>query len=262
MQDLNIRYTSVSTAFVVTGLGPPLLLIHGAEADHTMFDHFVPYMSDHFACIGYDQRDSGATVNPASAYNVTDMADDAAVLIRALGQEKVHVFGTSLGSIIGQALAVRHPSLVDRLVLSAAIRIGRSIADIAPETAAELGRLRADPARNGMAIARYFYTADHLKQHPELAQRFSGSKRTPEQQTRRNALIPGAPLLPLESITARTLVLAHAEDKLIPPEHSLAIANEIPGARTVVLDRLGHVGTIQAPERVAEVVRTFLSDDS
>ena len=75
-------------------------------------------------------------------------------------------------------------------------------------------------------------------------------------------MIPGAPLLPLESITARTLVLAHAEDKLIPPEHSLAIANEIPGARTVVLDRLGHVGTIQAPERVAEVVRTFLSDDS
>jgi pimeloyl-ACP methyl ester carboxylesterase len=119
--------------------------------------------------------------------------------------------------------------------------------------------LRADPPRNSMAIAHYFYTADHLAKHPELAERFAGSKRTPEQQARRNALIPGAPLLPLGGITATTLVLAHAQDKLIPPAHSLSIADEIPSARTVVLDGLGHVGTIEAPERVAAVVRDFLS---
>lgn len=263
MQDRTIRHvrvpTGVEVAYAVTGSGPPLVLIHGAEADHTMFDHFVPLMADRFACIAYDQRDSGGTVNPPAPYGVTDMADDAAGLITALGHDKVFVFGTSLGSIIAQALAVRHPALVDRLVLSAAIRIGRGIADIAPETAAELGRLRADPARNGMAIAQYFYTPDHLAQHPELAQRFSGSKRTQEQQARRNALIPGAPLLPLGGITATTLVLVHALDRLVPPAHSLSIADEIPGARTVVLDGLGHVGTIQAPERVAAAVRDFLS---
>jgi pimeloyl-ACP methyl ester carboxylesterase len=263
MQNRTIRRAAVpggvEVAYVVTGSGAPLVLIHGAEADHTMFDHFIPFLTADFACIAYDQRDSGATVNPAQHYDVTDMADDAAALITALGHEKVHVFGTSLGSIIAQALAVRHPALVDRLVLSSAIRIGRSIADIAPETAAELGRLRADPARNGMVIARYFYTADHLGKHPELAERFSGNKRTPDQQARRNALIPGAPLLPLGGITARTLVLAHAEDKLIPPEHSRSIADEIPGAVAVVLEGLGHVGTIQAPERVAAVVRDFLT---
>lgn len=251
--------SGVKVAYAVTGTGAPLVLIHGAEADHTMFDRFVPLLTADFACIGYDQRDSGETVNPEQAYGVEDMADDAAGLITALGHRKAHVFGTSLGSIIAQALAVRHPAVVDRLVLSAAIRIGRSVADIAPETAAELGRLRADPARNGMAIAHYFYTADHLAQHPELAQRFAGSKRTPVQQSRRNALIPNAPLLPLGGITAPTLVLAHAEDKLIPPAHSIGIADEIPGAQTVVLDGLGHVGTIQAPERVAAVVRGFLS---
>lgn len=249
----------VSVAYEITGRGPPLVLIHGAEADHTMFDHFIPFMASDFACIAYDQRDSGETINPAAAYNVTDMADDAAGMIQALGHQKVAVFGTSLGSIIAQALAVRHPALVDRLVLSAAIRIGRSIADVNLETAVELGKLRADPARNGMAIAQYFYTAEHLAKHPELAQRFSGSKRTPAQQVRRNVLIPNAPLLPLGGITATTLVLAHAQDKLVPPNHSLSIATEIPNAQTVVLDGLGHVGTIQAPERVAAVVREFLS---
>jgi pimeloyl-ACP methyl ester carboxylesterase len=262
MQDRTIRRVAVpgdvDIAYVVTGSGPPLLLMHGGEADHTMFDQFVPFLAADFACIGYDQRDSGATVNTGAPYDVTHMADDAAALIAALGHQKVHVFGTSLGSIIAQALAVRHPAMVDRLVLSSAIRVGRGIADIAPETAAELGRLRKDPARNGMAIARYFYTADHLAAHPELAERFGGSKCTPDQQARRNALIGGAPLLPLGGITATTLVLVHAEDKLIPPAHSLSIVDEIPGARAAVLDGLGHVGTIQAPERVASVVRDFL----
>jgi pimeloyl-ACP methyl ester carboxylesterase len=262
MQERTIRYASVpggvKVAYVVTGSGTPLVLIHGAEADHTMFDQFVPFLAADFACIGYDQRDSGATLNPAEPYDVTDMADDAAGLIGALGHKKVHVFGTSLGSIIAQALALRHPALVDRLVPSSAIRIGRSLADIAPETAATLARLRTDPARNGMAIAQYFYTAEHLAEHPELAQRFAGSRRTPEQQARRNALIPAAPLLPLGGITATTLALVHAKDRLIPPAHSMSIADEIPGARTVVLDGLGHVGTIQAPERVAGVVREFL----
>jgi pimeloyl-ACP methyl ester carboxylesterase len=258
MQQVTVP-SGVTVAYAVTGSGAPLVLIHGAKANHSMFDRFIPFLSADFACIAYDQRDSDETINPEQPYGITDMADDAAGLITALGHRKAHVFGTSLGSIIAQALAVRHPAVVDRLVLSAAIRIGRNVADIAPETAAELGRLRADPARNAMAIAHYFFTADHLAQHPELAQRFAGSKRTPAQQARRGALIPNAPLLPLGGITAPTLVLAHAEDKLIPPAHSIGIANEIPSARTVVLDGLGHVGTIQAPERVAAVVRGFLS---
>lgn len=248
----------VSIAYAITGSGPPLVLMHGGEADHTMFDAFVPHLANDFACIGYDQRDSGATVNPPEPYGATDLADDAAGLIRALGHAKVHVFGTSFGSVIAQALAARHPDLVDRLVLSAAIRIGRNIPTIAPETAAALGQLRKDPAKNGMAIAQYFYTPDHLAKHPDLAARFSGSKRSADQRARRDAVIPGAPLLPLGGITATTLVLAHALDKLIPPAHSLSIADEIPGARTVVLEGLGHVGTIQAPERVAQVVRAFL----
>jgi pimeloyl-ACP methyl ester carboxylesterase len=65
--------------------------------------------------------------------------------------------------------------------------------------------------------------------------------------------------LALGGITAPTLVLAHAEDRLVPPAHSLSIAEEIPGARTVVLAGLGHVGTIQAPERVAAAVLEFLT---
>ena len=57
-------------------------------------------------------------------------------------------------------------------------------------------------------------------------------------------------------------VLAHELDRLVPPAHSLSIAREIKGARTVVLEGLGHVGTIQAPERVAAAVAAFLAEGS
>jgi 3-oxoadipate enol-lactonase len=252
--------SGIEIAYDLTGEGPPLVLMHGGEADHTQYDRFVPHLADRFACIAYDQRDSGATRNPDADFGIEDLADDAAALIRALGHAKAHVFGSSLGSVIAQALAVRHPGVVDRLVLSAAIRIGRSIPDINPEAAAALGPLRQDPARNAAAIARYFYTDDHLARHPELAQRFAGGRRNPVQQARRAALIPRAPLLDIRAIAAPTLVLAHAEDRLVPPAHSLSIADEIPGARSVVLEGLGHVGTIQAPERVAAAVTAFLTE--
>jgi pimeloyl-ACP methyl ester carboxylesterase len=253
--------SGVEIAYEITGEGPPLLLMHGGEADHRQYNAFIPHLAPRFACIAYDQRDSGQTRHPDAPYGSEDLADDAATLIAALGHARAHIIGSSLGSVIAQALAVRHPDRVDRLVLSAAIRIGRSIADIAPETDAALRVLRADPAANAAAIARYFYPDAHLAQHPHLARRFAGGTRTPAQRARRGALIPNAPALDLSRITAPTLLLVHAEDRLVPPAHSLAIAEEIPGARSVVLEGLGHVGTIQAPDRVAAAVTRFLLGD-
>lgn len=249
---------NIRLAYARRGEGPPLVLMHGAQADHTQYDRFVGHLVPKLTCLPYSQRDCGATQNPDAEFGIEDLADDAAAFIRVLGLAKAHIFGSSLGSVIAQALAVRHPELVDRLVLSAAIRIGDSISTINPAANAELARLRVDPAANASRIAGYFYPEAHLAAQPDLAQRFAGSRRTPHQQARRNALMPKAPRLDLSHIVAPTLVLAHAEDRLVPPAHSLAIAREIPGARTVVLEGLGHVGTIQAPERVAAAIVPFL----
>src|SRR5258708_39360820 len=94
-------------AFERNGEGPPLLLLHGAEADHSMFDAFARLLAEHFTVIAYDQRDSGATRNPPEPYGLGELADDAAALIAALGHPRAHVFGASLGGVIAQALAAR-----------------------------------------------------------------------------------------------------------------------------------------------------------
>src|SRR5262249_61322773 len=95
------------------------------------------------------------------------------------------IYGTSLGSLIAQSLAVHHPECVDRLVLAAAIRIGRTLRDIAPETARRLRELRADRVNNAEQIARILYPEPHLAAHPEAIKLFKIQRRTPGQQQRR-----------------------------------------------------------------------------
>ena len=59
-----ISANGTDIAYAQQGHGPPIVLMHGAEADHSMFDAFAPLLASRFTVIAYDQRDSGATRNP------------------------------------------------------------------------------------------------------------------------------------------------------------------------------------------------------
>jgi 3-oxoadipate enol-lactonase len=255
---LRLEANGTTIAYTRSGRGPPIVLMHGAEADHSMFAALTAQLEKHLTVIAYDQRDSGETSNPSQPYTLEDMGEDAAALIQGLGFERAHVYGTSLGSLIAQSLAVRHPKRLDRLVLAAPIRIGRTLAEIVPETAAQLRQLRADREKNAEEIARIFYPEPHLAAHPELLEPFKLQRRTPEQLQRRTALLGPSPMLDLSRITAPTLVLAGRDDRLVPYAHSVSIAKEIRLAQTLILEGVGHVNAIQAPERVAQAIFQFL----
>src|SRR5690606_20909580 len=72
-----------------------------------------------FRCILVDNRGAGASEAPAGPYSTSRMADDAAEVLRAAGAERAGVVGISRGGAIAQQLALRHPGLVDRLVVTA-----------------------------------------------------------------------------------------------------------------------------------------------
>jgi 3-oxoadipate enol-lactonase len=254
----NVDANGMSIACKVTGSGPPVVLIHGAEADHSMFDGFGSLLAEHFSVIAYDQRDSGGTRNPPAPYGLDEMAGDAAALIAALGYERAHVFGTSLGGVIAQVLAARHPGRIDRLVLSSTFRAGVSPLSINPEVFPGLAALRAGLPGTAAEIATYFFPAAHTAAHPEVVDIFNGTSRTAEQRQRRAGILARAVACDLAAITAPTLVLVGADDRLIPPAHTLSLARDLANARAAVLPGLGHVGTLQAPDAVAREVIAFL----
>lgn len=254
-----IEANGTTIAFEYSGAGAPVVLIHGAEADHSMFDAFGAELAPHFTVIAYDQRDSGATRNPSDAYGLEELADDAAAMIAALGFTRAHVFGTSLGGAIAQVLAARHPQRVDRLVLSSTFRAGVSPAAINAEVFATLATLRAGLPATASEIAGFFFPPQHVADHPEVVAIFSGTTRSAAQKQRRAGILARPVRCDPARITAPTLVLVAAEDRLIPPDHTLGLARDIRHARTVTLPGLGHVGTLQDPAAVARAVIAHLT---
>ena len=253
-----IEANGTSIAFRRSGEGPPLILLHGAEADHSMFDAFGALLSRHFTVIAYDQRDSGATRNPPAGYGLGELAADAAALIAALGYERAHVFGTSLGGVIAQVLAARHPARIDRLVLSSTFRVGAPLISINPEGFPKFAELRSRLPDTIGEFAEYFFPRDYIASHPEVLDIFTGNKRDAEQRQRRAGILSQPVAIELGAITAQTLVLVGGEDRLIPPAHTLSLASDIAGARTATIAGIGHVGTIQSPAAVAREVSAFL----
>ncbi len=258
METINANGTTI--AFKRSGKGPPLLLLHGAEADHAMFDAFAPLLADDFTVIAYDQRDSGGTTNPASPYGFEDLADDAAALIAALGYKRANVFGTSFGGVIAQVLAARHPARIDRLVLSSTFRPGAPLPSINPEFP-RFAELRSRLPGSAREFAEFFFTRDYLAAHPEASSIFGGNRRTDEQKARRGAVVLRPISVDFGRITATTLVVVGAEDRLIPPAHTLSLANDIKGAKAATIAGVGHVATRQNPAAVAAVVKAFLLED-
>jgi pimeloyl-ACP methyl ester carboxylesterase len=248
------------TAYRRVGQGAPLVLIHGGEADHHMFDAMLPALARHCDVVAYDQRDSGQTQNGDAAYGPGEMADDVAALIAGLGWERAHVFGTSLGGTIAQMVAARHPRRIDRLVLASTWQIGRTLAQFNPEVARELAGLRQDMARNAARIASYFFTPAFIDAHPEVLNIFTQNNRTPAQRERRAAMQAGIAHATLGRISAPTLLLAGAADRLIPPTVTFALQTQIPHAQTALVDAAPHVGAIACPGALVEQLQRFLQD--
>lgn len=250
---------AVRTAFDTSGVGPPLVLMHGAEASRQMFAALVPLLARRFTVVCYDQRDCGETDGPETASTLADLADDAAALIAALGWQRAHVFGSSFGGRVAQALALRHPECIDRLALGSTWALPQALDALHPD-AARLGALRAALPDSAAELAGWFFPEAFLQQRPELRQVFAqvrpGSARSARRTQTVATTLDGADPA---RIAAPTLALAGELDRVVPPALTLALARAINGCRAVVLPGVGHATALQAPEALAAELARFLA---
>jgi pimeloyl-ACP methyl ester carboxylesterase len=112
-----VKANDIAVNYEQQGAGEPLLLIPFLAADNACYAFQVADYAKQFTCISMDPRGSGASDKPDGRYSTEQFADDAAALIRALGLERVHVSGLSLGAAVGMWLAAKYPALVKSLSL-------------------------------------------------------------------------------------------------------------------------------------------------
>jgi pimeloyl-ACP methyl ester carboxylesterase len=254
-----VHHDGIYSAFSVSGEGPPLLLIHGADADHRMFDPLVERLANQFTCVAYDQRDSGHTWQESSSnYTTDDLSDDAAAVIRGAGFASAHVFGTSFGGQIAQNLAARHPDLVNKLVLGNTWRSGLRLVDINPQVAQTLDLLRVDRSANAAALAAFFHPAEYLVANQAVVEDFARPKRDAKQQARRQVLMSHVVGVDLAHIVAPTLAIASEFDRLVPASVTLELVQSIRDCKGAVLRGAGHVPCVHQPDALANLIRAFL----
>ena len=97
------------------GSGEPLILIPYLAADNACYAFQVAEYAEHFTCISIDPRGAGETDKPGGAYTTELMAEDVSGLMQAIGVERAHISGLSLGGAIGMWLAVKYPDKVKSL---------------------------------------------------------------------------------------------------------------------------------------------------
>ena len=247
----------VRLACTVSGNGPPLVLMHGAEGSHRMFDVLVPYLVDRFKVIAYDQRDCGDTENPPTPATLADLADDTGSLISALGHTQAYVYGTSFGGRVAQAFAHRHGQRIAGLVLGSTWPLQLALDELNPQGVAEIYSLRAALPDTAEALAAYFLPQPFLDSHPKLKDMFRTALPHSERSKRRFLTASDQPLLKPDDINVPTLVIAGGLDRVVPPAVTLKMADDIAGAAKVLLDDVGHAGALQVPAVIAEHIKRF-----
>lgn len=259
------KVNGINIHYEIHGVGPRVLFIHGIGADlKNPIGIFNSPLPQHFTVLAFAPRGLGESDSPAEPCTIADLADDAAGLAAAVGWDRYHVFGASMGGMVAQELALRHPSALDRLVLgvtnAGGANAGPQVVDKMNDmSAAELLRLsdfrqdEAWAAANPEMISR---VEEQSRAAREARQANPALLRGYNNQV--NAVLKHDTFDRLPQITAPTLVFGGRYDGSNPPEVTRAMAGQIPGARYELLES-GH-GSWYFDPVVWEMIIEFLRD--
>ncbi len=112
-----VKANHITMNYDQQGAGEPLILIPYLAADYACYAFQVAEYAKYYTCISLDLRGTGETDKPEGVYSTELLADDVAAFMQAVGIQKAHISGLSLGAAIGMWLATKYPAKVQSLSL-------------------------------------------------------------------------------------------------------------------------------------------------
>jgi pimeloyl-ACP methyl ester carboxylesterase len=212
--------------YEIVGAGQPLVLINGLGVDVSECGQLIDALAGRYRVLAFDNRGAGRTDKPDEPYTVTQMARDTAGLMRALGIERSHVVGMSLGGRIALDLALAEPGRVRSLVLAS--------------TCARVERrwpIRLLGLVSAVFRGRYPQPRYAFRRQRQASDGYDRTARLPE-------------------LRVPTLVIHGRRDHIVPYRLAEDLAAGIPGARLVTVDS-GHIYPLTHSAAFAEQVAEF-----
>jgi 3-oxoadipate enol-lactonase len=250
------------------GSGRPLLFINGSGGDlRVRPGPFEGPLGQNLDLLAHDQRGLGQTDKPRGPYSMADYAEDAAALLEYVGWPRCAVMGVSFGGMVAQELAVRHPDLIERLVLCCTSSGGKG------EPSFPLHELQDLPDEErllrSVELSDQRMDAAWRKANPDA---FANIRKLMAKRASVGAGEPGREAGARAQMEARrrhdvydrlpragmpTLVCAGRHDGIAPVANSEAIAIQLPDAALEVFEG-GHLFLVQ-DRRANERILGFLS---
>ena len=257
---MKAHINGIEMHYEISGSGPWLTLSHSLAANSDMWDAQLQTLNQHFTVLRYDIRGHGQTQATPGPYTLNQLSDDVHALLVHLGVQSTHWIGLSLGGMIGQTFAIRHPGMVAHTVI--ADSSGRG----APNAASMWGDRAKLALSQGMSplveptLQRWF-TQDYREKNPavmaQIGQMIAGTP--PEGYAGCCGAISGLDTLDqLRDLRTPCLVIVGEQDMGTPPAMSELIHQHWPASSYVVLQNAAHISNIEQAQAFTDAVMKFL----
>jgi pimeloyl-ACP methyl ester carboxylesterase len=263
-------------AYLDSGEGPAVLVIHGLLGSHRNWVHLVESLQRRHRVVAPDLFGHGASAKPRGDYSLGAHAATLRDLLDQLGIDRVTLVGHSLGGGIAMQFSYLFPERVQRLVLVSSGGLGREVSPllrsatlpgaewVLPLLASRWVRGRAE------AVGRVLAGVG-VRPGPDLAEAWRGfaslgdaDSRRAFLATTRSVIDPGGQTVTAHdhlppAVPLPTLLVWGTRDRMIPAWHATAAQQAIAGSRVELFEGAGHYPHLDQPERFAQVLTDFMT---
>jgi 3-oxoadipate enol-lactonase len=256
---MKIRTNDIETNYVIEGEGPWLTMSHSLACNLSMWDEQAKLLAGRFRVLRYDTRGHGGSSAPPGPYTLEQLADDAKALFDALGIQRTHWIGLSMGGMIGQTFALKYPGIFQSMVLA-------DTTSRRPPNASEMWADRVRTAREqGMAgvvegtLGRWF-TEGYRQSRKDVMERIARDIRaTPVEGFAGccDAIAKVDVLDRLREVKCPTLVIVGEQDHGTPPEAARLIHENIAGSELLIIPSAAHLSNVEQAEVFNKALLAF-----
>lgn len=246
------------------GSGPLVVLLHPLATSGGIWRQLIDELTPEFRVVAPDARGHGASTWDGAPFSVPDLADDVAALIERLDAGPARVAALSMGGCTAIALAIRHPDLVDSLVL----------ADTTADYGAGKAAAWSERAEKAVSVPREkqlvfqrerWFSPGFRERHPAEVDRVCRIFTAVDSRAHAaacHALGGYDDAARLAEITASTLLLVGADDFATPPSMAETLHAGIPRSRLHVLPEIRHLSLVESPHARELVRQHFTTSDA
>lgn len=260
-----VQHKGLTFYYAERGEGVPLIFLNGLAGDHQYWMGQLRALSKHFRCLALDNRDTGQSSYASASYTIPDLADDVAGFMEQLSLPAAHIVGLSLGGMIAQEIALRHPARVRSLLLVGTVAKADAWFSATLDAYGCIRRQVRDTSEFFQVLLPWLVSHRYFE-HPERVEWLKALlAQNPHPQKsegffRQFEAIRGHDAVGrLRSITCPVLIAAGEDDSIAPPRYSRQLAAHLPQARLEIMAGIGHAPPIEDPRGFNRLIEGFLA---